>query len=132
VIYRVIGWERPTVVRSREFRLLHCTQYRSTQIFGEEQTKEEADERSFKGGVSFWTNAANYIKDGELLHIAVQVGSLLGVNRTSWPAMIKWKDEKIRGRTAIQFSTEKWGSDHPITQFLRNETCSLFTTENIQ
>jgi len=65
------------------------------------------------------------VNDGELLHIAFEVGSLLGVQKTSYPGMLLWKDTR-NGKTALELSLEKWGHDNEITRFLLKRTESLF------
>jgi len=47
------------------------------------------------------------MKDGELLYIAIEVGSIVGVKATAWPAMMKWTNDE--GKTALQVAEEKWG-----------------------
>jgi len=66
-----------------------------TRIFGNEQTKRDADENKFGyGGVSYWEDSSRCMKDGELLHIAIEVGSYVGVKATAWAGMMKWTNMK--------------------------------------
>jgi len=59
-------------------------------IFGNEQTKRDADENKFGyEGLSFWEDSSSCMKDGELFHIAIEVESIVGVKATAWPAMVK-------------------------------------------
>jgi len=49
-------------------------------IFGNERTKRDADEKKFGyEGSSFWKDSTLWMKDGELLHIAIKVGSIVGL-----------------------------------------------------
>jgi len=84
------------------------------QLFGEAVTRRQADEVSDAG--SFWERASEEMKDGELLHIAVEIGSLLGVKWTAWPTMIKWRDTSKR--SAVELAYEKLGRDHEVTEYL--------------
>jgi len=88
-------------------------------VFGEKATMHETERDTL--GQCFWDNAAHCMTDGELLHIAVEVESLLGVKKTAWPAMLDWRDKK-NGKTALEISQEKWGSHHEITKFLLRRT----------
>jgi len=87
---------------------------------GEEFTKRLANQNV--NDVSFWETVSNQMKDGELLHIAVQIGSLLGVKMTSWPGILCWRDGKNGNKTALEFSKERWGDENEITKYLMNET----------
>jgi len=71
---------------------------------------------------SFWEMAANEINDGELLHIAVELQSLVVVKSTAWPGFLNWTQ---KGRTALEFSEEIWGKDHEITKYLQTVTDNL-------
>jgi len=92
-------------------------------VFGEEKTKEFAEKYFSQGPGSknFLETSAMKMMDGELLHIAVQVGSLLGVKETSWAGMLSWRDKNNGNKTALEFSNEKWGDKHEITTYLLKE-----------
>jgi len=57
-----------------------------------------------------------------MLHIAVELGSLLGTRRTAWPGHLNWRNE---GKTALELAEEKWGKDHEIKKLLQKETDNL-------
>jgi len=67
--------------------------------------------------------ASKGMKDGELLHIAVEVGSFQGVKSCAWPGFINWTNED--NKTALELSLEKWGPNHKITKFLQAEIDKL-------
>jgi len=99
-------------------------------IFGNERTKRDADDHKFGGehneSGSFWEDSSLFssllscMKDGELLHTAIEVGSLVGVRATAWPAIMKWTNGE--GKTALEVAEQQWGADNEITAFLRGET----------
>jgi len=76
------------------------------ELFGKEWTREEADKRVFgvEGNLSFWQWAAGNMRNGQLLHIAVEVGSLHGVECTAWPGFIVWRND--HNMTALHLATE--------------------------
>jgi len=81
------------------------------QLFGEEETRRQADE-----SLRMWERALIEMKDGELLHIAVEVGSLIGVRWTAWPRSLKWRNEN--NKTALEYAEEKLGKGHEVTKYL--------------
>jgi len=88
-------------------------------VFGKEQARQEADEKVFGfQKLSFWKYAAMSMKDGELLHIAVELGSLDGVKSTAWPGMLRWKSLES-GKTALEFAQSCWGADNEISTYLQ-------------
>jgi len=63
------------------------------------------------------------MKGGELRQIAVEIGSLIGVKRTAWPSMVKWRNEN--NMTALELSEDKLGKDHEVTEYLRRVIVNL-------
>jgi len=63
------------------------------------------------------------VKDRELLHIAVEVGSLRGVRWTAVPRMVKLKDDN--NRTALELAEETLGEGHEITECLNRVVDNL-------
>jgi len=53
---------------------------------------------------------------GELLHITIEVESLIGVRETAWPGLLRWKNENRK--TAKELSLDLWGPENDITKFL--------------
>jgi len=84
------------------------------QLFGEEETRRQTDE-TFQDE-NFWERESAEMNDGELLHIAVELGSLIGVKWTAWPRMLNWMDGN--NRTALELAKEKLGKDHEVTEYL--------------
>jgi len=99
------------------------------QMFGEE---ERIRQMGRKGELidcdylSFWEKSAEKMKDGELLHIAVELGRLQLVKIAAWPRFIKWRNEKKK--TSLDLSNSRWGKNHEITIFLQRETDNLVTS----
>jgi len=92
------------------------------EMFGEEETRRQTE---LNDGFNIWGRLSGIMNNGELLHIAVQIGSLRGVKENAWPGSLNWKDEK-NGQTALEKAQEKWGPDHEITRFLRRRSDNLF------
>jgi len=44
---------------------------------------------------------------GELLHIAIEIGSLDGVKSTAWPSAIKWRNG-MTNKTAVELTQDNW------------------------
>jgi len=86
-------------------------------LFGMEETRKEAD-RIFER-TDFWETGAQETKDGELLHIAVEVGSVKGVKMTAYLGLIYWRDRN--SRTALELAGETLGNDHKVTKYLQDE-----------
>jgi len=55
-------------------------------------------------------------KDGELLHIAIEIGSLIGVKWTAYPKTLTWRNPD--NRTALEVAEEKLGKGHKVTEYL--------------
>jgi len=85
------------------------------QLFGDEETRRQADE-ILEDGLSFWERVSKEMKDEELLHIAVEIGSLIGVKCTAWPNMVRLRDGN--NRTAVEYAEEKLGKGHDVTEYL--------------
>jgi len=93
-------------------------------VFGHKETKKEADKNLYGDSkLCFWEHAAIDMENGELLHIAVEAESLLGVQKTAWPGILNWR--KIN-KTAVEISQDKWGDGHEITKFLLRRSKSIF------
>jgi len=92
------------------------------QLFGEKEIMRKAYEIDCEKNSFFWELTAMDMKDGELLHLAVKVGSLRGVKTSAWPSFINWT---IEDKTALELAKQKWGTDHEITKFLERETTKL-------
>jgi len=87
--------------------------------FDDEYAKRYADGKCYQilgTEISFWNYVSSEMKNGELLHIAIEVGSLIGVRATASPLMTSWINGK--GKNALQVSVEKWGADQEISKFL--------------
>jgi len=54
--------------------------------------------------------------DGELLHIAVELGSLAGVKWTAYPKTLTWRNAD--NRTALELTEDKLGKGHEVTEYL--------------
>jgi len=80
------------------------------------------DIMSQEDSATFFQSAATEMRDGELLHIAVELGSLDAVKATAWPGFIYWRNGD---KTALELSLEKWGEDHEISEFLQAQTKQL-------
>jgi len=88
------------------------------QLFGPEETLRKADE-ILEDGTCLWEDASREMNkdDGELLHIAVELGSLRGVQWTAYPKiMVNWRDGE--NRTALELAKEKLGKGHEVTEYL--------------
>jgi len=96
-------------------------------FFGLSETKKEAEEEisnmkmtgnpSRRGTkITLWQLVRNSMNDGELLHVAVDLGSLKGVEQTAWPGFLKWNNED--GKTALEYAKEVRGEDDGITKYL--------------
>jgi len=79
------------------------------QLFGEEETRKQADEK-------FWETASLEMYDGELLHIAVEIHSLVGVRWSAKPKTVIWRDGN--GKIAMEVAEDKLGKDHEVTKCL--------------
>jgi len=68
--------------------------------------------------------------DGELLHIAVEVKSLMGVKDTAWPGLLRWKNDN--GKTARDLSLDLWGPEDEITKFLIERESGAKILDDVQ
>jgi len=105
------------VTRTKLYPTWSCSLLRVwIQLFGEEETRRQADQIP-ENELSFWDWASRDMKDGELLHIAVELGSLIGVRWTAWPTMVNWRDGN-NNRTAVELAHKKLGNGHEVTEHL--------------
>jgi len=84
-------------------------------IFGPEDLKTQSEVIAENTSYNLWSFREGMF-DGELLHIAVEVKSLIGVKDTAWPGLLRWKNNN--GNTAREVSLDLWGPDDEITKFL--------------
>jgi len=68
--------------------------------------------------LTFWNFASYSMKDGELLHVAVELNCILGVQATAWPGVIRWKNEN--GKTALDIAMETENSNKEIVRYLQH------------
>jgi len=93
------------------------------QLFGEGETRRQADYNLRNG--YFWESASSVMnKSGELLHIAVELGSLKGVKLTAYPNMISWRDGD-NNRTALELAKEKLRKGHEVIVYLERVVDNL-------
>jgi len=91
------------------------------QFFGEEVTRRQVEEVVEDG--CLWQNACKETKDGELLHMAVELSSLIGVKKTAYPKMLTWRNRD--NRTALELAEEKLGKSHEVTEYLGRMVSNL-------
>jgi len=107
---KFVSWER----------CLICV---SIAMFGLKNTREGLNGLwSFPYGRQTFWRMANYKKDFELLHVAVQIGSIDGVQMSAFPGLLSWKNPKHEDLTALEMSVKEWGHDHEVTRFLQQLT----------
>jgi len=98
-----------------------CSLFRvCIQLFGKNANNKQISEKEY---VNFIDWAAYEMKDGELLHIAVELESLSGVKSSAWPAFINWTNGD--NQTALELSQDQLGRGHEITKYLQMETDNL-------
>jgi len=97
------------------------------QLVGEQETCKLLDEDNYEvfDSENVFTRVKSHMRDGELLHIAVELGSLRGVKKTVWPGMIGWRDTNNGGKTALELAMQKWGEHHEVTKYLQREVDNL-------
>jgi len=102
--------------RTKVYRIWLCSFYRvCIRLFGEEETRKQAD-KILENGFSLWDRVSREMKDGELLHIAVELGSLAGVKWTAYPKTLTWRNAD--NRTALEYAEEKLDKGHEVTEYL--------------
>jgi len=113
------------VTRTKVYSSWQCSLLRVwIQLFGADETQRQADE-VVQYGLNFWEGGSIRMKDGELLHIAVEVGSLIGVKWTAYPKTIAWRDGKNNDRTALELAEDKLGRGHEVTVYLQRVVDNL-------
>jgi len=91
--------------------------------------KERDSLADFVNESRLWLHDAltNDMEDGELLHAAIELGTLTGVKRTAFPGLIIWKNNE--GIDATQLALQTWGKQHPITKFLQERQRATWKTD---
>jgi len=93
------------------------------EVFGAEETRRRAEESVEYE--RFWDSTSTEMNDGELLHVAVELGCLIGVMWTAYPKMIEWRLGNNNNRTALELAEEKLGKGHEVTVYLQRMVDNL-------
>jgi len=95
--------------------------------FGQEQTRTQSEAVAFgneRRRTNIWKGAHEDIRDGELLHTAVKIGSLTGVKLIAWPGVIGWRNKE--NVSALDLSKTIWGTENEITRFLVEKLAAVW------
>jgi len=64
-----------------------------SRAYGEQETKKLIENTVYGvHNTNLWEYMRNEMTDGEMHHLAVQLGSIEGVKKTAWPGIINWRN----------------------------------------
>jgi len=123
---KFLDHEDEDIMKSRWVPLLRVWHRR----FGKHKARIALENPKYLNGkTDLWQYASSEMIDGELLHVAVELESIIGVRTTAWPGLLNWRNDI--GMSAVELAEKSYGTDSEICHFLMERQTVYDTQDSI-